>query len=501
MGRIETALVSVADKKGLAEFARRLSGMGVTLFATGGTGTYLRQEGIEPVDIATITGKVELLGGLVKTLHPAIHAGILANRLDESHMDELASAGWQKIDMVIVNFYPLKAIDERSLSFIDIGGPAMARAAAKNFGSCVPVPHPSWYGQVLEDLEAGGDVSGELRWRLATDTLRRTSAYDAGILRCVPDGTENDVCDDSIMVSLDKVADLRYGENPHQQAALYSEGGDVPFDVIKGALSYNNLLDVDCCLNQLAEFDGNAAVVVKHVGPCGVAEGDDAPRALEYAYACDPLSAFGGVVGVNFTLTGECASLLRKKFVECIIAPDFDEAALEILRKKKRTRLVKIGAISQRSVVLRTVQGGVLAQSYDSQLLTQDLEFVSGDKPDKDALEDLIFAWKAVKHVKSNAIVFAREKRTVGIGAGQPSRVDATKIAIRKATEEGHDLSGSVMASDGFFPFPDCIELASRAGARAIIQPGGSIRDGEVTEAAKSMGLVMALTGTRHFRH
>jgi phosphoribosylaminoimidazolecarboxamide formyltransferase/IMP cyclohydrolase len=501
MGVIENALVSVADKSGLAEFAHGLARHGVNILATGGTGAHLRDQGLKVVDISTVTGKVEFLGGLVKTLHIAIHAGILADRDNASHMAELASLGWKKIDMVVVNFYPLgSGRRERDLSFIDIGGPAMARASAKNFRSCVPVPDPSWYGRVLSELDGGG-VSDDLRWALATDVITRTGTYDAGTLRVVPEGLKVETTPGSLLLGAAKAIDLRYGENPHQLAAFYFPGDDVGLDVVKGALSYNNLLDVDCCLGQLAEFDGKAAVVVKHVGPCGTAEADDGLSALESAYACDPLSAFGGVIGVNFTFTGECAGFIAKRFVECVVAPAFDDRAMERLAKKKKTRLVVNRSGGREPLVVRSALGGLLAQARDDILVAGDLDFVTGEPPSGQVLEDLLFAWKTVKHVKSNAVVFARSKRTLGIGAGQPSRVDAAKIAIRKAGEHGHDLRESVMASDGFFPFPDSIELAAEAGARAVIQPGGSIRDQEVIESARSAGIAMVLTGTRHFRH
>jgi phosphoribosylaminoimidazolecarboxamide formyltransferase/IMP cyclohydrolase len=502
MGRIENALISVADKSGLAEFARGLTRAGVTLLATGGTGRHLKEQRVEAVDISTITGKVEFLGGLVKTLHTAIHAGILADRENPSHMAELDSLGWRKIDMVVVNFYPLGAsAGKRDLSFIDIGGPAMARAAAKNFASCVPVPDPSWYGRVLGELERAGGIGEDLRWALATDALHRTGVYDARTLRAIPEGRDREAIPQSLLLSAERAIDLKYGENPHQPAAFYFAGEDTGLDVIKGALSYNNMLDVDCCLNQLAEFEGKAAVVVKHVGPCGVAEAETGLEALRSAYACDPLSAFGGVIGVNFAFDEDCAGFLAKRFIECVVAPGFDQRALERLGKKKRTRLVACTDAKRDPLVVRTVLGGVLAQARDDILMTGDLEFVSGEAPPKAVIDDLVFAWKSVKHVKSNAIVLAASKRTLGIGAGQPSRVDAAKIAIRKAGEAAHDLKGSVMASDGFFPFPDCIEIAAAAGVQAVIQPGGSIRDQAVIGRAKDLGITMALTATRHFRH
>jgi len=527
LGSIATALISVSDKTGLDDFAHRLSGLGVGFVASGGTGEYLKQAGVEVTGISEITGRVDFLGGLVKTLHPAIHAGILADRANADHMRELATLDYRKIDMVIVNFYPLQGQrDYRDLSFIDIGGPAMTRAAAKNFGSCVIVPDPCWYARVIKEIEATGGVGPGLRWELARDALLRTGSYDARTLALVP-GLPGEAPDEmrdqepgelpgeanresvpaSMLVGMKRTLKLRYGENPHQAAGFYGAGGEPAFEVLKGELSYNNILDLDCCLNTLAEFDGNAAVVVKHVGPCGVAEAERGLDALQSAYACDPLSAFGGVIGTNFTFTEECAGFLAKRFVECIVAPAFEEAALARLRKKKRTRVVAVpglrGSPVARSggLVLRTAFGGMLAQSPDTEILTGNLEFVTGEPPEDEVVRDLVFAWKTVKHVKSNAIVFARSGRTLGIGAGQPSRVDSTKIAIRKAGEGDHNLKGSVMASDGFFPFPDSVDLAHEAGTRAVIQPGGSIRDQEVIKRALELGIVMALTHTRHFRH
>ncbi len=501
MGSIANALVSVSDKAGLDDFARRLSRLGVGFIASGGTGSYLEDAGVGVTGISDITGRVDFLGGLVKTLHPAVHAGILADRDNPGHMEELESLGYRKIDMVIVNFYPLEGRrDSMDLSFIDIGGPAMTRAAAKNFGSCVIVPDPSWYEKVIEELEATGGIGPELRWELARDALARTGSYDAVTLSLVPPGKEASPA--SMLLGLRRMLELRYGENPHQSAGFYSAGYEPGFEVLKGALSYNNILDLDCCLSALSDFEGNSAVVVKHVGPCGVAEAQNGLDALERAYACDPLSAFGGVIGTNFTFTEECAGFLAKRFVECIVAPSFEQEALARLKKKKRTRLVAAAGLSGSDFpTVKTAFGGVLVQSPDRVLLTTDLDFVTGPAPAENLVRDLMFAWKAVKHVKSNAIVFARDGRTLGIGAGQPSRVDSTKIAIRKAGEGEHDLEGSVMASDGFFPFPDSIELAHQAGARAVIQPGGSIRDEEVIKRAGELGMVMALTRTRHFRH
>ena len=532
---VKTALVSVYDKTGLADFVAALARSGVTVVASGGTGAFLKQAGLACRDVSEITGRNELLGGLVKTLHPGIHAGILADGGRPEHRAELAALGYSKIDMVVVNFYALpERPGPQDLSFIDIGGPAMARAASKNFASCVPVPDPSWYAAVAAELEAHGDVPLDLRWQLAADTLARTGAYDARVLALVGEGlgakafgsgaAEAPVGSGQVLLGLSKCLDLRYGENPHQQAGFFTSDGKGAFTVLKGSLSYNNILDLGSCVDQLAEFDGRAAVVVKHLGPCGVAQAgpDEAgARALQGAYECDPQSAFGGVVAVNFPFDAECADFLAKRFVECIIAPEFEEAALAVLVKKK-SRLVASPLVLPRpaggeatgtgpaatgatvrsaGTLLRSALGGVLVQSRDAALLAGDLKFVSGGPPPAAVLSDLIFAWKAAKHVKSNAIVFAKGGRTLGIGAGQPSRVDSTKLAILKAAQAGHDLKGSVVASDGFFPFPDSVELAAVAGAVAAIQPGGSIRDQEVIAAAEKIGIVMAMTSIRHFKH
>ncbi|HVP58573.1 MAG TPA: bifunctional phosphoribosylaminoimidazolecarboxamide formyltransferase/IMP cyclohydrolase [bacterium] len=500
MGDLRTALVSVYDKTGIGDFARALNGAGIEIIASGGTGAHLKTAGIDCEDISRTTGKATLLGGLVKTLHPAIHAGILADRANPAHMEELAALGYRKIDLVVVNFYALPDQPRgEDLSFIDIGGPAMARAAAKNFGSCVPVSDPSWYGPVATELAANGQVAGDLRWRLARDTLARTAAYDARVLQLV--GSD----ESALRLGLAKCLDLRYGENPHQRAGFYTSDGECPFAVLKGSLSYNNILDLDCCMGQLAEFDSRAAVVVKHVGPCGVAQSESSVGALEGAYNCDPVSAYGGVIGVNFCFDAECAAFLAKRFVECIVAPAFDEAALAMLAKKKSRLVVAEAGVPTADalggLVLRSAAGGVLAQTRDSLLVADGLKFASGAEPTPAILGDLIFAWKVAKHAKSNAIVFARDGRTLGIGSGQPSRVDSTRIAIVKAVQAGHDIRGSVMASDGFFPFADSVELAAVAGAVAVIQPGGSIRDEEVIAAAKKLGITMALTSIRHFKH
>ena len=500
MNRIETALVSVSETEGLPEFISALAGLGIDIIATGGTARFLRERGIEVREISEVTGRVELLGGLVKTIHPAIHSGILADRSNPGHMMEIEEQGYEKIDMVVVNFYSLSGLsDVRDLAFMDIGGPAMARAAAKNLFSCVPVIDPAYYGRVLEDIARDGTVGEALRWEMAGEAIARTSYYDSCILRLLQASGHVGTLPRHLTFGGERVLELRYGENPHQEAAYYSGLVD-EFEVLKGELSYNNILDIDCCLAQLMEFGGNAAVVVKHVGPCGVARSAGRAEALRAAFECDPLSAFGGVIGVNYEFDGDCADYLAKKFVECIVAPSFSEDAVARLSRKKRTRLVAMAGRRNAGPVMRTCLGGMLAQTPDHVLFAGDLDFVAG-RAGGSLAESLKFAWAVVKHVKSNSIVLARGSRTIGIGAGQPSRIDSAKVAIRKAKEHGHETAGSVMASDGFFPFPDCIELAHENGVVAVVQPGGSIRDREVIARAEELGLVMALTSMRHFRH
>lgn len=501
MNKIETALVSVSNREGLPEFARGLAEAGVSIIATGGTAGFLAENGISVREISEITGRVDFLGGLVKTLHPAIHSGILADRHNPAHMEELAGQGWEKIDMVVVNFYPLKdgaPVDD--LGFMDIGGPTMARAASKNLFSCLPVTDPSYYGRVLEEIRDSGTVGDDLRWELAGEAVALTSFYDSHIAGAIRESGRMSAFARHVTVGGSRALKLRYGENPHQEAGYYSALA-AEFEVIKGELSYNNILDLDGCVAQLAEFDRDAAIVAKHVCPCGVATGGSPGEVLKWAFECDPRSAFGGVIGVNYEFDETCAAYLARKFVECIVAPSFSEAALARLRKKKKTRLVVMKPAANTGPVVRTALGGFLAQSPDDVLLPGDLEFVTGGRPDEGITESLKFAWAVVKHVKSNSIVLARDARTIGIGTGQHSRIDAATVAVRKAHDHGHDIKGSVMASDGFFPFPDCIELANEEGVAAIVQPGGSIRDEEVITRARELGVLMALTSMRHFRH
>jgi phosphoribosylaminoimidazolecarboxamide formyltransferase/IMP cyclohydrolase len=501
LNKVETALVSVSDRTGLAGFARGLARAGVRIIATGGTAAFLKENGLAVRETSEITGAVDFLGGLVKTLHPAIHAGILADRSQPSHMRELEQNRWDKIDMVVVNFYPLLddgAVD--NLGFMDIGGPTMARAASKNLFSCVPVTDPLYYDRVLEEITSSGTVSQGLRWELAGETIARTSFYDSAILDALIRTGRIGGFPGHLTAGGRREIRLRYGENPHQQASFYTSRG-AAFQVLKGEVSYNNILDIDCCVSQVSEFREPAAVVVKHVGPCGAAAGGGPAETLSRAYECDPLSAFGGVIGTNHEFDEECAAYVAKKFVECIVAPSFSESALVRLQKKKKTRLVAAGSVRAARRMFRTALGGLLVQTADDVLLPGAMEFVGGAPPDPRIRRSLEFAWAVVKHVKSNAIVLARDTHTIGIGAGQPSRIDSARIAVRKAREHGHEVAGSVMASDGFFPFPDSVELAHENGVIAIAQPGGSIRDTEVIEKAEELGIIMALTHMRHFRH
>ncbi len=498
MSKIENILVSVSDTRGLCEFLNAFKA-DATVYATKGTRAFLEKHGILATDIAQLTGKSSLLDGLVKTLHPAIHAGILARRDDPTHMKELQASGWKKIDMVVVNFYPVeKFMKEGNLELIDIGGPTLIRAAAKNHPWCVPVPHSSWYGLIAAEYKEKGEIGIGLRRDLAADALTRTACYDAKLARRLHGGAG---FGDRFALGLSGCLDLRYGENPHQKAAYFFDNGKPRLRLIRGELSFNNILDIDCCLAQLSEFDGNAAVVVKHVSPCGIAEHQSPPEALRLAYECDPMSAFGGVIGTNFRFDVDCARFMAKKFVECIVAPDFEDAALKILSKKKRTRLVAAVPAILDEVLVRSACGGLLVQEADRKLLVDEIRCVTGSLPNQDVMREIEFAWKVVKHVKSNAIVVAKEKRAIGIGGGQPSRIDAARLAIRKAKEAGHDPSGGVMASDGFFPFPDCIELAHSEQIEYVVQPGGSIRDEEVIGKARELGITMLVTSTRHFRH
>lgn len=517
MPRIRRALLSVTDKTGLAEFARRLAAVGVELISTGGTARALRDAGLAVRDVADVTDFPEMLGGRVKTLHPRIAGGILAVRSDSEHMAALQRHGIDPIDLVVVNLYAFEAVAARAgttfdelIENIDIGGPSLIRAAAKNFRDVAVVTDPADYAGVSDALERNdGTLSVERRWRLARKAFEATAAYDRAIAGRLaglePGQAPQEAADSGLPAHLDlrvpRLRALRYGENPHQQAALYSLGqaGVAGARQLHGReLSYNNLVDLDASWQLAAEFAAPAAVIVKHTNPCGCAEDVALADAYRKALACDPVSAFGSVIAVNRTVDRATAEEMAKLFVEAVAAPGFDEEAVAILTKKKNIRLLEVTAQSP-GAALRSVSGGYLVQTEDRSETSPERFDIATERAPSDAeAAALRFAWKVVKHVKSNAILYARDGQTVGIGAGQMSRVDAARVGAMKAVLP---VAGCVVASDAFFPFPDGVEELARHGATAVIQPGGSKRDAEVIATANRLGLAMVCTGVRHFRH
>jgi phosphoribosylaminoimidazolecarboxamide formyltransferase/IMP cyclohydrolase len=518
--RVQRAILSVTDKTGLVEFARQLSVLGIELISTGGTAKLLRDSGIAVKDISELTGFPEMLDGRVKTLHPKVHGGILHRRENPTHTAAVAEHGIQPIDMVVVNLYAFeKAAAKPGVAFeelienIDIGGPSMIRSAAKNFHDVAVVTSPTDYQAIAEELASAGGVSLETKWRLAQKAFATTAAYDSAIASTLekipadfhlPQGKE-EAFPQTLRLSLQKALDLRYGENPHQKAAMYSDGsgaGVANARQLQGKeLSYNNIVDLQAAWDLAQEFDPDeaaACAIIKHTNPAGAATGKTLAEAYKRALECDPVSAFGGVIGVNRPIDGEAAEEMHKLFLEVIGAPSFDEAAKARFATKKNLRLVEVKAAPQKWI-LKNVSGGILLQDNDSRPLQDiDLKVVTQRVPTPEEARALLFAWKVCKHVKSNAIVYARDGQTVGVGAGQMSRVDSAKIGAMKAQLP---LKGTVAASDAFFPFPDGVEEIAKAGATAIIQPGGSQRDPEVIAAADRLGLAMLFTGVRHFRH
>jgi phosphoribosylaminoimidazolecarboxamide formyltransferase / IMP cyclohydrolase len=509
MAKIHRALVSVTDKTGIVEFAGRLSALGVELISTGGTAKILRESGIAVQDVAEVTGFPEMLDGRLKTMHPRITGGILAVRSDAGHVRALAEHGIHPIDMVVVNLYQFEkaaakagvTLDEL-IENIDIGGPTMIRSAAKNFHDVAVVVSPEDYNAIYEEMrQSDGALSRETHWRLAQKAFQTTAGYDSAIAARLAQVDGAGALPGRLDIHAGKLMDLRYGENPHQAAALYG----VPGTGIAGAeqlhgkeLSYNNLVDLDAAWLLASEFTRPAAAIIKHTNPAGCAEQPKLAEAYQKALECDPVSAFGGVIGFNRTVDEETAREVAKLFVEAIAAPDYAPVALDILKAKKNLRLMKVAAAPE-SLAIKSISGGFLAQTPDAhQLDRAATEVKTRRAPSEGEWDALEFAWKVAKHVKSNAIVYARACQTVGVGAGQMSRVDSVKIGAMKAMLP---LAGTVVASDAFFPFPDGVEEAARNGATAIIQPGGSVRDGEVIAAADRLGLAMVFTGVRHFRH
>jgi phosphoribosylaminoimidazolecarboxamide formyltransferase/IMP cyclohydrolase len=518
MSKIHRAILSVTDKTGLADFARKLAGLGVELISTGGTAKLLRDSGIAVKDISELTGFPEMLDGRVKTLHPKVHGGILHRRADPAHCAAVAEHGIKPIDMVVVNLYAFeKTAAKPGVSFdelienIDIGGPSMIRSAAKNFHDVAVVTSPADYSAIAEELaQSGGQLSPATRWRLAQKAFATTAAYDSAIASTLERVNANGnlaVADKSafpqnLRLSFQKITDLRYGENPHQKAAMYSDGsgqGVANGRQIQGKeLSFNNIVDLQAAWELAQEFDEPVCAIIKHTNPAGTATGKTLVEAYKKALESDPVSAFGGVIGVNRPIDGAAAEEMAKLFLEVIAAPKFDDAAKAIFSAKKNLRLVEVTEAPQKWA-LKHVSGGMLVQDADVRPLQEsDLKVVTKRTPTAEEKRALLFAWKVCKHVKSNAILYARDGQTVGVGAGQMSRVDACKIGAMKAVLP---LPGTVAASDAFFPFPDGVEEIAKAGATAIIQPGGSVRDQDVIEAADRQGIAMIFTGVRHFRH
>src|SRR5690242_20377567 len=523
--RVTRALLSVSDKTGLVEFATALADFGVELISTGGTAKALKDAGLAVIDIAQLTGFPEMMDGRVKTLHPKVHGGLLAIRGNQDHAEAMEQHKIKPIDLLVVNLYPFELTVEKGsfddcIENIDIGGPAMIRAAAKNHADVAVVVEPADYEKVRAEMTAhSGMVSFELRQKLAAKAYARTAAYDAAISNWFAEMLDDDAPDYRAFGG--KLAEaLRYGENPHQTAAFYRSPGQ-RFGVatarqLQGKqLSYNNINDTDAAYECAAEFDPGrtaACVIVKHANPCGVAEGRDLLDAYQKALACDPTSAFGGIVAINRKLDAEAAKAITEIFTEVIIAPDATEEAIKIIGTKKNLRLLVAGGLPDpraRALTVKSVAGGLLVQSRDNAVVDEmQLHIVTRRQPSEAELADLRFAFRVTKHVKSNTIVYAKDRATVGIGAGQMSRVDAARIAARKADDAAKEqkrpaplTKGSVVASDAFFPFPDGLLVAIEAGATAVIQPGGSVNDDKVIAAADEHNVAMVLTGTRHFRH
>ena len=522
---IERALVSVYDKSGLCEFVRQLAAHGIEIVSTGGTARLLREAGIAVREVSDLTGWPEMLGGRVKTLHPKVHGGILFRRGNAGDREQTSEHQIAPIDLVVVNLYPFEATaakpgltPEELIENIDIGGPAMVRSAAKNFESVAVVTDPADYAAIAAEIAAHGGVSLAARLELARKAFALTARYDGKIATelerlSADNGSielgERPVLPARLHFAFTRQQKLRYGENPHQRAALYVPAGVGAAGIaaarqLQGKeLSYNNLVDLEAALDLAMEFRRPAAVIVKHNNPCGAAEQDTLTAAYTQALACDPVSAFGGVMAFNRPLDAATAGEIAKLFAECIVAPGYEPAALEKLAGKKNLRLLQLppGAFSHRGAEceLKRVSGGVLVQEQDRHELSEsDLKVVTRRGPTREEIEAMLFGWKVCKHVKSNAIVFARAGQTVGVGAGQMSRVDSVKIAVMKAQLP---LAGSVVASDAFFPFPDGVEEAGKAGATAVIQPGGSVRDPDVIAAADRLGMAMVFCGVRHFKH
>jgi phosphoribosylaminoimidazolecarboxamide formyltransferase/IMP cyclohydrolase len=520
---IKQALISVSDKTGVLEFARALAAMNVRLLSTGGTAKLLAEHGLSVTEVADYTGFPEMLDGRVKTLHPKVHGGILARRDMPQHMKALAQHDIPTIDMVVVNLYPFQQTIakhdcslEEAIENIDIGGPAMLRSSAKNHKDVVVICDPSDYQRVLDEMQANsGEVSAHTRFDLAVKVFAHTAQYDGAITNYLSSlGADKQhqtraTYPSTLNLQFDKLQDMRYGENPHQSAAFYRDmnaidGALANYRQLQGKeLSYNNIADADAAWECVKTLDAPACVIVKHANPCGVAVGVDALDAYSKAFKTDPTSAFGGIIAFNCALDAATAEVVAQQFVEVLIAPSFSEGARKVFESKQNVRLLEIPlGIALNQFDMKRVGGGLLLQSSDAKNVQADeLTIVSKKQPTPAQLQDMMFAWRVAKFVKSNAIVFCGNGMTLGVGAGQMSRIDSARIASIKAQNAGLSLAGSVVASDAFFPFRDGLDVVVAAGATCVIQPGGSMRDQEVIDAADEQGVVMAYTGTRHFRH
>jgi phosphoribosylaminoimidazolecarboxamide formyltransferase/IMP cyclohydrolase len=516
---MKQALISVSDKTGVVELAQGLASLGYRILSTGGTARLLADNGVAVTEVAAYTGFPEMLDGRVKTLNPRVHAGLLARRDVPDHMAAMALHGIDPIDVLCVNLYPFEQTVARpectfdeAIENIDIGGPAMLRAAAKNHGAVAVLVDPADYPALLEELREHGRVGSSMRFELAKKVFAHTARYDGAIsnyLSSLDDGQRPTAFPQTLTRQWSKVQDMRYGENPHQSAAFYRErtvGGGLlaGYAQLQGkALSYNNIADADAAWECVRAFDSPACVIVKHANPCGAAVGADAAAAYGKAFSTDPTSAFGGIIAFNRSVDAACARAVAGQFVEVVLAPAFDAGAREVFASKQNVRLLTVSpGTAHNDLDFKRVGGGMLAQTADTAVLrTPDLKVVTKRQPTDGQTDDLLFAWRVAKFVKSNAIVFAGGGRTLGVGAGQMSRIDSARIAAIKAKEAGLSLAGSVAASDAFFPFRDGLDAVADAGAVCVIQPGGSMRDEEVIKAADERGVAMAFTGMRHFRH
>lgn len=521
MLNIRRALISVSDKAGIVPLAQELHRLGIELISTGGTAKLLAQSGLPVIEVADYTGFPEILDGRVKTLHPKIHGGLLARRDLPAHQKQLKAQDIPAIDLLIVNLYPFEATVaqgdcslEAAIEQIDVGGPTLLRAAAKNHPSVVVLVDPSDYDNVLESIQTQGDVSAEQRFLLARKVFEHTARYDSAIasyLGSLREDGSREAFPKILNLPFERVQVMRYGENPHQKAAFYrdprntSPGIATARQVQGKELSFNNVADLDAALGLVRDFDRPACVIVKHGNPCGVATAENVLRAYERAYAGDPQSAFGGVIAFNRPLDARSAGALLKPFVEAVIAPEASAEAIELFKGKKNVRLLLTGGLGQtrnKGWDYKRVRGGLLIQETDFYRLSpDDIKVVSQRAPTDSELADLLFAWTVVKHVRSNAIVYARSGQSLGIGAGQMSRVDAVRFGALKAEDAKHDLNGAALASDAFFPFRDGVDMAAKAGIKAMIHPGGSVRDPEIIAAANEHGIAMVTTGIRHFKH